>query len=130
MRMKRKRTSMRTFSRISREISCLTWKKINIPRVLWRNSAQDSKTRRVTKKLQLISIKTPIIDEKEWRNTAFCMSLLPYNEKELRKLLEFFENYREKLNDPFIMDCFRAILTKVIRKIYYLLRKMCIFSFS
>lgn len=41
-----------------------------------------------------------LIDVKEWRNTAYCLSLLAYNEKGLRKLLEMFECYREKLNDP------------------------------
>ena len=54
------------------------------------------------------------LDEKEWRNTAYCLSLLPYNEKGLRKLIEMFENYREKLFDPQIMECFKSILQKVL----------------
>jgi hypothetical protein len=53
------------------------------------------------------------LDEKEWRNTAYCLSLLPYNDKGLRKLIEMYENYREKLFDPQIMECFKAILQKV-----------------
>ena len=39
------------------------------------------------------------IDKKEWRNTACCLSMITYNEKSVRKLLELFECYREKLND-------------------------------
>jgi len=37
---------------------------------------------------------------------------LAFNEKGLRKL-ELYENYREKLSDPSIMDSFKAILSKV-----------------
>ena len=46
------------------------------------------------------------LDLKEHHNTAYCMSLLAYNEKGLRKLIDCFENYREKLSDQFIMECF------------------------
>ena len=42
------------------------------------------------------------------------MSLLAYNEKGLRKLLEMYECYRDKLSDSDIMESFKAILAKVL----------------
>lgn len=47
-----------------------------------------------------------ITDEREWKNCSYCLSQLSYNEKGLRKLIEFYENYREKLSNPEIMDNF------------------------
>ena len=54
-----------------------------------------------------------MIDKKEWRNTACCLSMITYNEKSVRKLLEMFECFREKLIDPVIMDNFKSIEIKV-----------------
>ena len=45
------------------------------------------------------------LDIKEHHNCAYCMSLLVYNEKGLRKLIDYFENYRESLKDGFIWEC-------------------------
>jgi hypothetical protein len=42
------------------------------------------------------------------------MSLLSYNEKALIKLLDLFENYREKLADEKINANFQTILNKVL----------------
>lgn len=41
---------------------------------------------------------------KEHHNSAYCMAMLSYNEKGLRKLIDMYDNYREKLADPFIME--------------------------
>ncbi|KAL4444819.1 hypothetical protein ABPG74_016027 [Tetrahymena malaccensis] len=54
-------------------------------------------------------------NQREWRNCSFCLSQLSYNEKGLRKLIEFYENYREKLNDSEIMENFQNILIKLKR---------------
>ena len=51
--------------------------------------------------------------QKDWRNSAFCMSMLSYNEKGLRRLIDNFEFYREKLVDATVNECFKAILNKV-----------------
>jgi len=52
-------------------------------------------------------------EPKEWRNSAYCLHLLSYNEKGLRKLVDYFEYYREKLADEFINECFRSVLSKM-----------------
>jgi len=50
---------------------------------------------------------------KDWRNSAFCMSLLSFNEKGIRRLMDNFELYREKLVDATVNECFKSILTKL-----------------
>ena len=50
---------------------------------------------------------------KEWRNSAYCLSLLAYNEKSIRKLIEMFDYYRDKLVDQRIMECFRNVQSRV-----------------
>ncbi len=46
-------------------------------------------------------------DRKEWYNTAFCLTLIPYNEKGVRKMLEHFDgSYRDKLVDEKVMKYF------------------------
>jgi len=52
-------------------------------------------------------------NQKDWRNSAFCLSQLSFNEKGIRRLMDNFELYRERLNDPSINDCFKNILTKL-----------------
>ena len=54
-----------------------------------------------------------LLAPKEWRNTSTCLALLAYNEKGLSKLLEMFENYRDKLSDDMIRDNFNQILLKL-----------------
>ena len=44
--------------------------------------------------------------KEELHNTSFCLSLLSYNEKGLRKLLECFDLYRNKLGDPIVFENF------------------------
>eukprot|EP00828_Plagiopyla_frontata_P029313 TRINITY_DN3791_c0_g1_i15.p1 TRINITY_DN3791_c0_g1~~TRINITY_DN3791_c0_g1_i15.p1 ORF type:complete len:652 (-),score=84.98 TRINITY_DN3791_c0_g1_i15:83-2038(-) len=51
-------------------------------------------------------------NKKEWRNTACCLAMISQNEKSVRKLLEMFECFREKLNDNVIMDYFKQIEIK------------------
>ena len=61
------------------------------------------------------------IDQKEWRNTAFCLSMLSYNEKGLRKLIDMFEFYREMLIDISVNEAFKTILNKVKYKFFGLI---------
>lgn len=55
----------------------------------------------------------PRADQREWQNISYCLSILGYNEKSLRKLIDSFENYREKLSHPYINECFKQVLMKV-----------------
>jgi condensin complex subunit 1 len=52
-------------------------------------------------------------NEKEWRNTAYCLTQLSYNEKGLRKLIHMFEFYREKLLDQVVNEHYKTLLTKL-----------------
>ncbi|EGR27594.1 hypothetical protein IMG5_193940 [Ichthyophthirius multifiliis] len=54
-------------------------------------------------------------NEREWINCSFCLSQLSYNEKGIRKLLEFYESYREKLTNNTIMENFQGVLSKLKR---------------
>lgn len=69
--------------------------KKNILKILQINFAHDSKVRTVN-----FYFLNNLIDPKEWINASFCLTLIPYNEKGIRKLLEHFDNYRDKLTDP------------------------------
>lgn len=51
--------------------------------------------------------------EKEWTNISHALKMFSYNEKGLKKLLEHFEQYREKLNIPIILENFKSIVLKV-----------------
>lgn len=56
-----------------------------------------------------------ILDQREWKNCSYSLSQLSYNERGLRKLIEYYESYREKLNYPDIMENFSNILIKLKR---------------
>lgn len=52
--------------------------------------------------------------ERQWRDIAYCLSLLNYNsEKSLRKLEEHSSLYQDKLYEPFVYKLFLEILAKV-----------------
>ena len=47
----------------------------------------------------------------EWRNTAFCLSQIKYNEKIFTKLLENYECWKERILDsPDVKEHFNQIL--------------------
>jgi len=50
--------------------------------------------------------------ESEWRNIAYCLSLLNYNEKALKKLNELHKTYHDKLYDEDIANSFTTIISK------------------
>ncbi|XP_068224486.1 condensin complex subunit 1 [Palaemon carinicauda] len=50
--------------------------------------------------------KTP----RQWRDVAYCLSLLQYNEKSVRKLSESFAFYGDKLHEPEVFEFFLGIL--------------------
>jgi condensin complex subunit 1 len=62
-------------------------------------------------------------DEKQWRNIAFCLSLLPYkSERSLKKLIEALPFYQDKLREEKVFERFTEILQKAGRFIISLLR--------
>ncbi|XP_064610959.1 condensin complex subunit 1-like [Liolophura sinensis] len=52
----------------------------------------------------------PTRTERQWRDLSFCLSLLSYSEKGLRKLQENFACYADKLADDTVYECFSSIL--------------------
>ena len=55
-------------------------------------------------------------DEKQWRNTAYCLSLLPFkSEKSLKKLIDGLPFYQDKLREETVYNRFAEILAKVCR---------------
>lgn len=50
--------------------------------------------------------------ERQWRDLAFCLSLLSFNEKAVRKLQENFTCYGDKLADDNLYHYFTSILKK------------------
>jgi len=53
-------------------------------------------------------------DPRQWRDIAFCLSLLPYkSERSVKKLSEGLQFYRDKLHEPKVFERFTEILQKV-----------------
>eukprot|EP00794_Sanderia_malayensis_P003745 gene3745-4267_t len=50
--------------------------------------------------------------QRQWHDLAFCLSLLPYNEKSFKKLQENFACYQDMLMDENVYSCFLAIISK------------------
>ena len=51
-------------------------------------------------------------NERQWRDLSFCLSLLSYSEKSLRKLQENFTCFADKLVDDMVYNCFTTIISK------------------
>jgi condensin complex subunit 1 len=52
-------------------------------------------------------------DPRQWRDIAFCMSLLPFkSERSVKKLIEGLQFYRDKLHEPAVFARFQEILGK------------------
>ena len=55
-------------------------------------------------------------DPRQWRDIAFCLSLLPFkSDRSVKKLIEGLQYYRDKLHEPVVYEKFTEILTKVCR---------------
>ena len=53
-------------------------------------------------------------DVRQWRDIAFCLSLLPFkSERSVKKLIEGLPFYRDKLHEEDVFNRFRDILNKV-----------------
>lgn len=49
--------------------------------------------------------------ERQWRDIAFCLSLLSYNEKTIKKLIENVKHFRDKVQVQEVYDAFRTIIS-------------------
>ena len=57
-----------------------------------------------------------VTEERQWRDIAFCMSLLPFkSERSVKKLVEGLPSYQDKLKEEAVYRCFVEILNKVRR---------------
>ena len=53
-------------------------------------------------------------DARQWRDIAFCLSLLPFkSERSVKKLIEGLPFYRDKLHEEKVFARFQEILVKV-----------------
>jgi hypothetical protein len=53
-------------------------------------------------------------DRRQWRDIAYCLSLLPYkSEKSFKKLTEGMAHYQDKLNENDVYKYFTEIIAKV-----------------
>lgn len=55
--------------------------------------------------------------ERQWRDIAYCLSLLNHSEKSLRKLLEHLGNFKDKVQYDEIHECFRTIVSNANKQI-------------
>lgn len=55
-------------------------------------------------------------DPRQWRDIAFCLSLLPFkSERSVKKLIDGLQFYRDKLHEKVVYERFTEILAKVGR---------------
>lgn len=53
-------------------------------------------------------------DPRQWRDIAFCLSLLPFkSEKSVKRLIEGLPFYQDKLHEETVFNRFSEILQKV-----------------
>ena len=52
-------------------------------------------------------------DPQQWRDVSFCLTLLTYSDKCVRRLIEAFRLYASRLHDDIVFSHFMAILAKV-----------------
>jgi condensin complex subunit 1 len=55
------------------------------------------------------------VQERQWRDIAFCLSLLSYTDKIIRKLIENIPLYKDKVQVHEVYDYFRQIITNTLK---------------
>ncbi|XP_048728818.2 condensin complex subunit 1-like isoform X3 [Ostrea edulis] len=50
--------------------------------------------------------------DRQWRDLSFCLSMMSYSEKSIRKLQENFACFGDKLSDEEVYSCFCTIISK------------------
>ena len=51
--------------------------------------------------------------ERQWRDLAFCLSNFTYSDKAVKKLIENFECFSDKLHEDSVYEAFNTIMTMV-----------------
>lgn len=51
-------------------------------------------------------------EERQWRDIAFCLSLLTYTEKTIKKLIDSIRDFKDKVQVDEVMDYFKQIITQ------------------
>ena len=58
-------------------------------------------------------------EPRQWRDIAFCLSLLPFkSERSVKRLIEGLPFYQDKLHEEAVFNRFNEILTKVCQSFY------------
>lgn len=55
--------------------------------------------------------------ERQWRDIAYCLSLLNHSEKTMRKLIDHLPNYKDKVQYDEIYECFRTIISNANKQV-------------
>merc|ERR1712029_461066 len=50
--------------------------------------------------------------ERQWRDLAFCLSMFNYNDKAIKKLVDDFACYSDKLHEDYVYEAFNTIITQ------------------
>lgn len=69
------------------------------------------KDRQVESLVEKLCLRFRVTQEKrQWRDIAFCLSLLTYTEKTIKKLIEHIPNFKDKVQEDEVYDSFKAII--------------------
>ncbi|KAG6897024.1 hypothetical protein C0992_004552 [Termitomyces sp. T32_za158] len=56
-------------------------------------------------------------EPRQWRDIAYCLSLLPFkSERSVKKLIDGLQFYRDKLHEPKVYERFQEILAKILEE--------------
>jgi condensin complex subunit 1 len=55
------------------------------------------------------------VQERQWRDIAYCLSLLSYNEKTVKKLIENVKFFKDKVQVQEVYDSFRMIISNTLK---------------
>lgn len=50
-------------------------------------------------------------EERQWRDIAFCLSLLNYTEKTIKKLVDHVQHFKDKVQVDEVYECFKIIIS-------------------
>lgn len=53
--------------------------------------------------------------ERQWSDIAFCLSLIQYSDRSLRRLTENFQCYFDKLNTNKVYEAFESIIAQALK---------------
>lgn len=55
--------------------------------------------------------------ERQWRDIAYCLSLLRHTEKTLKKLIDHIPQFKDKIQSDEVMECFKTIITNANKQV-------------